>query len=53
MIDKYIIKFCIFLDNSTAWIDRFIYKFFGILDKMAAGIDRIFGPRCKCKKKKK
>ena len=22
MIDKYIIKFCIFLDNSTAWIDR-------------------------------
>ncbi len=22
MIDKYIIKFCVFLDNSTAWIDR-------------------------------
>jgi hypothetical protein len=34
-------------------IDRFIYKFCGFLDNMAAGIDRIFGPRCKCKKKKK
>ena len=34
-------------------IDRIIYKFFGILDNLVAGIDRIFGPRCKCKKKKK
>ena len=34
-------------------IDRIIYKFCGILDQFTAGIDRIFGPRCKCKKKKK
>jgi hypothetical protein len=34
-------------------IDKIIYKFCGILDKFAAGIDRIFGPRCKCQKKKK
>jgi hypothetical protein len=22
MLDKYIIKFCVFLDNSTAWIEN-------------------------------
>jgi len=26
MIDKYIIKFCVFLDTYTAWIDNLFFS---------------------------